>query len=49
MNAECPTCGWTMEADDEQEAQDLLSVHVIVALLAGDQEHGDETPTDPMP
>lgn len=30
MKAECPDCGWSMDADDEDEATLLLALHRAV-------------------
>lgn len=32
VTATCPDCGWTMPADDADEADLLLEVHRIVKL-----------------
>lgn len=34
MRAICPDCGWTMQADDADEAEVLLGVHQVVKMNA---------------
>ena len=45
MNAVCPDCGWTMPADDDEEAWVLLEVHRIVKLeqaITDDQQGAEQ-------